>query len=108
MIGFLNPHPHSQVWDSTHLPNEPAKELQAQTAYRREHQTCLLCDYLTAEIKSGDRIVATNSHFTALVPFWAVWPFEILLVAQRHCGSLTDLTPPEVTALADLLRRVTA
>jgi len=108
MMGCSNPHPHSQVWASGHLPNEPAKELHAQNDYLRDHHTCLLCDYLAAEIKSGDRIVAANSHFAALVPFWAVWPFEILLIAQRHCGALTDLTPPEVAALADLLRRVTA
>jgi len=108
MMGCSNPHPHSQVWASSHLPNEPAKELLAQSDYHRDHHTCLLCDYLAAEIKSGERIVAANPYFTALVPFWAVWPFEILLLSQRHCGALTDLTPPEVTALADLLRRITA
>jgi len=108
VMGCSNPHPHSQIWASGHVPNEPAKELAAQADYLREHATCLLCDTLTAEIKSGDRIVAANEHFTALVPFWAVWPFEILLIANHHTASLATLIPSEMTALADLLRRVTA
>ena len=110
IMGCSNPHPHSQVWASGHIPNEPAKELSAQVDYLRERGSCLLCDYLAAErsAKSGERIVAANEHFTALVPFWAVWPFEILLLANRHTAWLTDLAAPEVTALADLLRRVTA
>jgi UDPglucose--hexose-1-phosphate uridylyltransferase len=107
-MGCSNPHPHSQVWASGHVPTEPAKELATQTDYWREQGACLLCDYLSAEIKNGDRLVAANEHFTALVPFWAVWPFEILLLSRRHVAALTDLTPPEVTALADLLRRLTA
>lgn len=108
IMGCSNPHPHSQIWASSHIPNEPAKELTSQTDYMRERGACLLCDYLSAESKSGRRIVAANEHFTALVPFWAVWPFEMLLLANRHCAALPDLGPPEVFALADLLRRVTA
>ena len=108
MMGASNPHPHSQVWATAVLPNEPAKELSAQTYYLRNHGTCLLCDYVAAETERGERLVAANEHFSAVVPFWAVWPFEILLVARRHMGALADLTPAEVTALADLLRRVTA
>jgi UDPglucose--hexose-1-phosphate uridylyltransferase len=108
IMGCSNPHPHSQVWGTGHIPNEPAKELAAQSDYARNHKACLLCDYVSAEIKSGERMVAANEHFIALVPFWAIWPFEILLVGRRHTAALGDLTPPEVTALADLLRRVTA
>jgi UDPglucose--hexose-1-phosphate uridylyltransferase len=107
LMGCSNPHPHSQVWASAHLPNEPARELAAQTDHQREHGSCLLCDYLADESATGERLAAANEHFTALVPFWAVWPFEILLLAHRHAGALTDLSPAEVTALADLLRRVT-
>ncbi len=108
LMGCSNPHPHSQVWASAHIPNEPAKELAAQTDYQREQGSCLLCDYLAAERATGERLAASNEHFTALVPFWAVWPFEILLLAHRHVGALTDLSLAEVTALADLLRQVTA
>ena len=108
VMGASNPHPHNQIWTTTHIPVEPEKELLAQAAYLQEHDTCLLCDTLEVEQKSGERIVTANDHFTALVPFWAVWPFEILVIAHRHVGSLPDLHEAEVAGLADLLRRVTA
>ncbi|MBI3362756.1 MAG: UDP-glucose--hexose-1-phosphate uridylyltransferase [Chloroflexi bacterium] len=108
IMGASNPHPHSQVWASSHVPNEPAKELAAQSDYLRDRGTCLLCDYLVEETKNGERIVAANDHFTALVPFWAVWPFELLLIANDHVPSLPSLSPAQITSLADLLRRVTA
>jgi UDPglucose--hexose-1-phosphate uridylyltransferase len=107
MMGASNPHPHSQIWATGHIPNEPAKELDRQVAYRREHGTCLLCDYITAERERGDRVVATNEHFTAVVPFWAVWPFEVLFASHRHAGSLSDLNPAEVSGLADIIQQVT-
>jgi UDPglucose--hexose-1-phosphate uridylyltransferase len=107
MMGASNPHPHSQIWTTGHIPNEPAAELASQAVYLQEHGTCLLCDYIAAERQSGERVVATNDHFTAVVPFWAVWPFEILLVGHRHAGSLADLDPAEVTGLADIMRQVT-
>lgn len=107
MMGASNPHPHSQIWASHHVPNEPAKELVSQTDYLREYRSCLLCDYLEAEMKSDERLVVRNADFTALVPFWAVWPFEILLLPNRHVAALTDLTLAEAGSLADLLRRVT-
>lgn len=106
-MGCSNPHPHSQVWASGHIPNEPAKELRAQREYFAEHQRPLLLDYLAEETRLGQRIVAANEHFTALVPFWAVWPFEILLTAQRPVASLPDLTEAEFRALADLFKQVT-
>ena len=108
-MGASNPHPHSQVWASEHVPNEPAKETRAQASYLHEHGQCLLCSYLETERKgTGEsRIVAQNEHGTALVPFWAIWPFELMLVMHRHMASLTDLTPAEVAGLADLLRQVT-
>lgn len=106
-MGCSNPHPHSQIWSTGHIPNEPANELERQAAYLKEHGTCLLCDYIAAERKAGERIIATNEHFTALVPFWAVWPFEVMLVAHRHVGALADLSPAEVTGLADVMHQVT-
>jgi len=107
MMGCSNPHPHSQIWATGHIPNEPAKELVCQEEYLRSHGTCLLCDYVKAEREKGERIVAQNERFTALVPFWAVWPFEVMLVANRHTGSLADLTPGEVSGLADIMQEVT-
>ncbi len=108
IMGCSNPHPHSQIWAVEHLPNEPAKEFNAQQRHWLNQNTCLLCDYLAEEIHSRERIVASNEDFTALAPFWAVWPFELLVIANHHCGSLTDLDTLEQASLADILRRVTA
>lgn len=108
MMGCSNPHPHSQIWATSVIPNEPTKELIGLRSYQQRHGSCLLCDYLAAERENGERIVCSNEHFTALVPFWAVWPFEILVIAHRHMGALTDLAPQEIASLADLLRKVTA
>ena len=108
MMGASNPHPHSQIWASSSVPTEPAKELASLVDYERRHGACLLCDMLQEERRLGERLVVENDHFSALVPFWAIWPFEILLMARRHTASLADLLPDEVTALADILRRVTA
>lgn len=108
VMGASNPHPHSQIWAVSYLPVEPAKELAAQQNYLQKHGGCLLCDALAAERLSGERIVASNEHFTALVPFWAIWPFELLVIAHRHAGALPELDTAECAALADLLRRVTA
>jgi len=108
MMGASNPHPHSQIWGSSYIPTEPAKEHSALGEYMRREGSCLLCDYLVAERANGERLIASNAHFTALAPFWAIWPFETLLVAHRHAASLTDLSVEEVAGLADILRRLTA
>jgi UDPglucose--hexose-1-phosphate uridylyltransferase len=107
MMGCSNPHPHSQVWASAHVPNEPAKELFNLDRFRHEHGSCMLCDLIREEKKHGERIIAANNDFTALVPFWAIWPFEVLLVSNRHVPSLMELTGAETASLADLLHQVT-
>jgi UDPglucose--hexose-1-phosphate uridylyltransferase len=107
MMGASNPHPHCQVWASRSLPNEPAKELSAQRDYHAGHHSCLLCDYLKLELQAGERIVAANEHFVALMPFWAVWPFETMLLPRRHVGAIDALGEAEATALADALRALT-
>jgi UDPglucose--hexose-1-phosphate uridylyltransferase len=108
MMGCSNPHPHSQIWATSLIPNEPAKELASLENYKRTHGGCLLCDYLAAERECRERIVTSNQHFSAIVPYWAVWPFEILVVSHRHTGSLTDLDEQEAASLADLLQRITS
>lgn len=107
MMGCSNPHPHCQIWATAEVPNEPAKELAAQTDYLREQGTCLLCDYRRQEQQAGLRVILSNTHFTVLTPFWAIWPFEALVVANRHTAALTDLTAAEVTGLAEALRGLT-
>jgi UDPglucose--hexose-1-phosphate uridylyltransferase len=107
MMGASNPHPHGQIWADERLPNEPAKELGQQQGYAAAHDRCLLCDYLSLELQEGQRVVCANEHCVALVPFWAIWPFETLVLPRTHYGALTDLEPPARDGLADLLQRLT-
>ncbi len=106
-MGASNPHPHCQIWATHSIPNEAAKESARQGAYLAQNGSCLLCDYLALEQSLGERIVCRNDHFVALVPFWAIWPFETMVLATRHIGSFDDLTGDEIEALADILRRLT-
>ena len=108
VMGCSMPHPHNQIWATSHVPSEPQKELTAQTEYLSAHGSCLLCDYVRAELAAGERIVVKNDHFTVVVPYWAVWPFEVLLISNRHFASLPELADLEVGALADIIRKITA
>jgi UDPglucose--hexose-1-phosphate uridylyltransferase len=108
LMGCSNPHPHSQIWASGHIPNEPTKELAKQFAYLKENHRPLLVDCIAEEHKRKERILVANDHFTALVPFWAVWPFEVLISAHRPgLTRLTELTAVELSALAEVLKFVT-
>jgi UDPglucose--hexose-1-phosphate uridylyltransferase len=108
MMGASNPHPHCQIWATSVVPDEPAIETAAQKAHRDQHGSCLLCDCLAAEHASGERIVVENEHFAAVVPWWAVWPFETMIVSRRHCGIFPELASEERDGLADILKRVTS
>ena len=107
MMGCSNPHPHSQIWANGQIPNEPARELTTQSAYHEQHGRALLLDYLAEEQRQGERLIFSNDHFTVLVPFWAVWPFETLLIAHRAVTCLEDLTESEVNALAAAMQVIT-
>ncbi|CAN5390172.1 galactose-1-phosphate uridylyltransferase [soil metagenome] len=103
-MGCSNPHPHGQVWACGFLPTLPAREDAAQRAYFAEHGRPLLLDALAEERSDGRRIVAENEHWTLLVPFWAIWPFEYLLVPRRRVARFPDLDDAERTALAAILK----
>jgi UDPglucose--hexose-1-phosphate uridylyltransferase len=111
MMGASNPHPHCQIWSTGFVPDEPAAEVVAQRQHLARTGHCLLCDYLAAEEAAQKnepaRIVLQNEHFTALVPWWAVWPFEVLLISRRHLGALPELNGDERNGLADALKRMT-
>jgi UDPglucose--hexose-1-phosphate uridylyltransferase len=107
MMGASNPHPHGQIWANERLPNEPAKELAQQRAHTADTGRCLLCDYLGLELAAGTRIVDANDTFVALVPFWALWPFETLVLPRAHHGALPELDSRERDGLADILHRLT-
>lgn len=107
MMGCSNPHPHCQIWSTSIVPDEVAKEHAAQEEYFRAHGRTLLADYLDYELKDGARIVCANDHFAALVPWWAVWPFEVMLISRRPVSGLDELTGAERDGLADILKRTT-
>ncbi len=107
MMGASNPHPHGQIWATDFIPDEPAAETAAQREYLARAGHCLLCDYLAAEQAAQERVIFENEHFAALVPWWAVWPFEVLLLSRRHLGALPELNGPERDDLADALKRLT-
>jgi UDPglucose--hexose-1-phosphate uridylyltransferase len=108
MMGSSNPHPHGQIWATEHIPDEPAAELANQRAYRAQHNSCLLCDTLEVEFAQGQRIVCENQEFVALVPFWAVWPFETLVLSRTHAGSMESFTSAQQHGLADILKQLTS
>ena len=105
-MGCSNPHPHGQIWAGSALPNEPAKEDRQQRAYFEQHGSPLLLDYAALEASQGERVVVENDHWLAVVPYWALWPFEILLLPRRHVLRLPDLTDAERDALAGILKRL--
>jgi UDPglucose--hexose-1-phosphate uridylyltransferase len=106
MMGASNPHPHGQIWAIDALPTLVAREHASQQRYRAEHGAPLLLDYARAEAAQGERVVVANPHWLAVVPYWATWPFELLILpARRHVARLPDLDETERDALADLMQR---
>jgi UDPglucose--hexose-1-phosphate uridylyltransferase len=108
MMGCSNQHPHAQIWATEHLPTEPAKELAAQREYYRANSRLLLRDYLDAEAADGRRMVAANDDFVSLVPYWATWPFEQMIIPRRDVASPSDFTAAEISSLASLLKAALA
>ena len=103
MMGASNPHPHGQIWANHRLPNEVVKEQHSQLAHREKGQGCLLCDYMRLEHSAGERLVCENDSFVALVPFWALWPFETMVVAKAHITGLDQLGAAMRDGLAEIL-----
>ncbi len=104
-MGASNPHPHSQLWATSNVPHVVELEMDYQRRYLANHGRPLLVDYVEQERRLQERVVCANDHFTILVPFWAVWPFEMMVVAHRPTRYLFDLTDGEYAALADVMRR---
>lgn len=107
-MGASNPHPHCQIWATEHVPDEPLAEVANQRGYSRLHDTCLLCDVLKLELEQRQRIVCENDEFVSLVPFWAVWPFETLVLSRAHLGSLPEFSAAQQKGLAGILKQQTA
>lgn len=107
IMGCSNPHPHGQIWAQRNLPGEPAKESSRMRRYFRDRDSTLLGDYLAVELEREERIVCENEHFAAVVPFWATWPFEVMVLCKRCVASLLDMKDAEKDSLADIVMRVT-
>lgn len=107
-MGCSNPHPHGQIWTLTGTPEEPAAELENLQKYRMEHKGChLLEDYVKLEKEKKERIVFENDGFLVVCPWWAVWPFETMVIAKRHVRALVELTPAEQLQYAEAIAEVT-
>jgi UDPglucose--hexose-1-phosphate uridylyltransferase len=107
IMGCSNPHPHGQIWSLNDVPVEVAKETIQQKKYFEQHGKSLLSDYLQLEIEQQERIVCENEHFAALVPFWATWPYETIVISKRQVQQITRFTKEENESLASLLKRLT-
>lgn len=107
MMGCSDPHPHGQIWSTQRMPREIDKEIVTQRDYYRAHGIALLDDYLAEEQRRAERIVYANEVWTVLVPFWAIWPFETLLVCRVPARSISDLDDAGRDALADALHQIT-
>ncbi len=108
MMGASNPHPHGQIWAQSSIPVHLQKECGTQRDYAARSGKCLLCEYVQQEIREEVRVVHASADFAVVVPFWAVWPFETLVLPRRHIGSLDRLTPAERFALAQALSEITS
>ncbi len=104
LMGSSNPHPHGQIWASSALPVEPTKEDRRQLAYLQSHRSSLLGDYAQLEVEDQQRVVIRSPHWLAVVPFWAVWPFETLLLPLRPVQRMPELSDDERLDLAQTLK----
>ena len=108
VMGASNPHPHGQIWAQTSIPDEPFKEDQKQKEYFEKHQKSLLKDYIEKELKKKERIVIENDSFVALVPYWAVWPFETIIISKRHLVDILEFSDKEKIDFAKIYKNLTS
>jgi UDPglucose--hexose-1-phosphate uridylyltransferase len=107
MMGASNPHPHCQIWATEHVPDEPAAERVNLKLWREGHSRGMLADYVALEVEQQERIVCQNDGFVAVVPYWAVWPFETLVLAREPLRELPQFSAAQRRALADILSQLT-
>ncbi|WP_415714034.1 UDP-glucose--hexose-1-phosphate uridylyltransferase [Maridesulfovibrio sp.] len=106
IMGCSNPHPHGQIWATRSVPVIPATEDDRQREYLENKGKCLLCAYVERELENKERVIFENDSFVALVPFWAVWPFETMLLPKPHMGAINEMNPGQRDDLADALVRM--
>jgi len=107
IMGNSNPHPHGQIWAQENIPGEPAKESIQFCKYYKKHKRSILSDYLKLEIKLQERIVSINDSFAAVVPFWAVWPYETLIISRRKLSNILQFNEKEKKDFANVINVIT-
>ena len=107
VMGCSNPHPHGQIWSQSTLPNEIEKKDKTQKSYFNTNGRSLLSDYLKQELDANERIIYQNSNFVVLVPFWAVWPFETMIVPKKHQNNINQMNDTETFDFADAISKIT-
>ena len=107
VMGCSNPHPHGQIWAQSSLPTQVEKTQENLLAYYKKHKASLLKDYVDAEIKRQERIVVENGHFVAVVPFWATWPYETMIISKRHFAHINEMSESEKRAFAEIFKTLT-
>lgn len=107
IMGCSNPHPHGQIWSQFSIPEEARKKQLQQKKYWKTYKKSLLGAYLEQELKLDERIILKNDHFVVLIPFWAVWPYETMIVPIKHYQHIGQLNEEEEVAFADIIKRLT-
>jgi UDPglucose--hexose-1-phosphate uridylyltransferase len=107
VMGCSNPHPHGQIWAQESIPMEPQKKQRNQLNYYTKHSETLLSAYLRLELEKTVRVVEENNHFVAVVPFWAVWPFETMIIPKRPMATITEMSQNEIHEFASLYKNLT-
>ena len=107
IMGCSNPHPHGQIWAQESIPVEPAKKQANQETYYQTEGRTLLADYLAQELEKEERVIFENAHFVVLVPFWAVWPYEAMIVPKRSMQHITEMIQGEPEAFAEAYQNLT-
>lgn len=106
IMGCSNPHPHCQVWASNFIPNEIDREGKNQLNFFQKHGKVMLLEYLNRELTAKERVVIENENWAVLVPYWAVWPYETMLIPKRHVSRIDQLTEPEIEDLAKIMKKL--
>jgi len=108
IMGCSNPHPHGQIWAQSSIPEVVLKKQIQQKTYWEKHKRSLLSDYIQQELDKDERILLKNNHFVALIPYWAVWPYEAMIVPVKHYQHINQLNDKEALAFAEILKEMTA
>jgi len=108
IMGCSNPHPHSQIWGTYSIPVEPIKETIHQKDFLSKKNNCLLCEYEKLEVDLDERVIIANDDFIVVVPFWAVWPYETMIISKKHIKDVAAFSGKERDSFADILKKITS